>query len=285
MLYLVKMNKLYLCKIATRLSVLVASATLVIIAPLMLIGSVYAIARGYNTNDQGLQTGMVVALSLDNNSSAPSVERANQDSGQRVVGIVTTNEESLVTVGSSASKVLVESEGQVDGYVSDINGKVQKGDQLVLSPLKGVLMKGVTGTPGTIVAIAADTVTATSSYPYVDNGKTLKTDIGKIKVNLNHTGVQNNGSSSSDSPLARIGRAVTGKEVGEVRVLIAMIIFIIVLIAEGSILYGAISSAVTALGRNPLARKIIRGELFRVILVALVVLGVGLGAVYGILWV
>lgn len=260
------------------------SICLLLFTLLAVVTTASAIARGYNTTDQGLQTGMVAALSLDT-ATDPAVERASQDSTDRVVGIATTFDSSLVTVGSSTSKVLVENEGQVDGYVSDINGIVKKGDLLVLSPLKGILMKELSGTSAKAVAIAADSPGSPTAYTYTVDGKVINTTIAKIKVNLNHIGVQNNGTTVADSPLARLGRAVVGKEVGEVRVLIAMIIFVIVLIAEGSILYGAISSAVTALGRNPLARKIIRGELFRVVIVAIVVLAVGLGAVYGILWV
>ena len=60
-----------------------------------------------------------------------------------------------------------------------------------------------------------------------------------------------------------------------------MIMFVIVLIAEGGIIYGAISGAITAPGRNPFANKIISGEL--IITMALVVLILGLGGVYAIL--
>src|SRR5262249_13093503 len=150
---------------------------------------------------------------------------------------------------------------------------------LVISPLKGVLMKAGTSTLP-ILAIAAEVPAASQTYTYQDKDQTKTADVSRVKVNLDrhgHTGTL------ADSSLSRLGRALAGKEVGEARVIIAMIIFFIVLIAEGAILYGAISSAIGALGRNPLARKIIRAELFRVIVVAGLVLLVGLGAVYGVL--
>jgi hypothetical protein len=50
-------------------------------------------------------------------------------------------------------------------------------------------------------------------------------------------------------------------------------------------MYGAISSAITALGRNPLARSAIRREMIRILFVAIIVFLIGLGAIYGILWV
>ncbi len=243
--------------------------------------SVLAIARGYTSSDSGLQTGMVVALSLDG-SNGSSVERATQESSNRVVGIVTPGDNSLVTVSSLTAKVLVESEGQTDAYVNDINGPVNKGDLLVLSPLKGILMRA-NDTTGTVIGIAADTATQTSTYSYQDGSQTKDTQIAKIKINLNQQGGGASASQPNDSALAKIGRAIASKEVSEIRVLVALILFVLVLIAEGAIIYGAITSAITALGRNPLGRKIINRELIKVIIIALLVLLVGLAAVYGVL--
>src|SRR5690349_6808758 len=79
-----------------------------------------AIAQGYTTTDTGLETGMVVSLSL-NSASSTAVERATQESSNRVVGIVTTMDTSAISVSSATSKVLVETNGPVSAYVSDIN--------------------------------------------------------------------------------------------------------------------------------------------------------------------
>ncbi len=241
-----------------------------------------AIGRGYTTDDKGLQTGMVAALSTEGSSK---VERASQTNSQRVVGVVTTFDSSSVTVASGTAKVLVETEGEVDAYIGDMGGSVTQGSLLVLSSVKGVLMKAPTGTAGTTIGIAAgDFNTAEhSTYTIDENGKPKDVQIYKLKINLNHQG--NNSGSTENSTLSNIGRAIVGKNVGETRVVVALILFTIVLIAEGGIIYGAISASITALGRNPLARKVIRQEMTRVILVALMVLLFGLGAVYGVLWI
>ncbi len=251
------------------------------ITALFLSQAVFAIARGYTTDDSDLEVGMTAAISVKSSDSS-TVERATQDNGDQVVGIVTTVDNSLVTVSSGKSRVLVEGDGQVDAYVSDINGTIKKGDLLVLSPLKGILMRSG-DTAAVVVGIAASNLDEKQAYGYQDKGETKQTQIGKIKIDLSHKG--SNGIVEPDSSLGRLGRAVVGKPVSDVRVVVALIIFFIVLITEGSILYGAISSAVTALGRNPLARKIIRSELIRVTFIALIVLIIGLGAMYAILWV
>lgn len=246
---------------------------------------VHAIARGYATNDTSLTTGMVAALSESGDSE---VERADQTSGKRIVGVVTTVDASSVTVASESSKVLIESEGDVTAYVSDVAGEIKKGDLLMLSAFKGMLMKGSETSSGTIVGVAAQDSASVGDdeairYAYTEAGSSKSTRIVKLKINLNKQGA-NAGRTVDPSPLSKIGESVTGKQVSDIRVLAALIIFILVLIAEGGIIYGAVTSAVTALGRNPLARKMIRREMFRIILVAIGVLAVGLAAVYGILW-
>ena len=264
------------------LYLLTTSGLAVFISLITVISSVGAIGRGYATDDAALQTGMVVALSTEGSSK---VERATQQNLDRVVGIVTTYDKSSVTVASNTSKVLVESEGEVEAYVSDIAGTVEQGNLLTLSPLKGVLMKAQDNSSDRIIGIAAETVTSeTEGSTYaLEQGDKKETQIVKIKININQLG-SSNASAQDESALAKLGQSIVGKDVGEIRVAVALILFVIVLIAEGGIIYGAVSSSIIALGRNPMARKIIRREMIQVSFVALAVLLAGLGAVYAVLW-
>lgn len=278
MLPMFKMPKYYFNRYLV--AIFIAGATFVFMHSVA-----FSFARGYITDDAGLQGGMVVSLSV-NAGDESRVERATSENSERIVGVVTTFDDSLVTVASKSAGVLVESEGEVEAYVSDVNGSAKKGDLLVLSPFKGILMKA-SENPSAVVGIAAsDLGTAKQqTYSVKDGDNTKNTQIAKIRINLNRQGTSNANPLPPDSSLARLGKAIVGKDVGEIRVVIAMIIFFTVLIAEGGILYGAISSSMTALGRNPLARKVIRREMLRVVIIALVVLMLGLGAIYGILWI
>lgn len=262
---------------------LIVMSLLVLAVGMFASNHVSAIARGYTSSDEGLAAGMVAVLSA---SGGSEVERADQTNLKRIVGIVTTSETSTLTLASSESKVLVESEGEVNAYISDINGTVKKGDALTLSSFKGIMMKSV-GSGGTVLAVAAEdsyeTGVESTEYNYIENGSNKTTKITKIKVNLNKQALS--ASQESDpTTLAKIGESLTGKQVSDIRVFAALIIFILVLIAEGGIIYGAVTSAITALGRNPMARKMIRREMIRVIIIAVGVLFIGLGAVYGVLW-
>jgi hypothetical protein len=250
------------------------------------ISTVAAIARGYTSSDAGLKVGMVAALTSDT-ASEQQVERATQENVRRIVGVATNVDDSLVTVASSNAKVLIETEGEMSAYVSDVGGEVTKGSLLAVSPIKGVLMKVPSDSGLSVVGVASeDMASKTDAISYnLQDGSTKQTvKITKIMINLNRSGGGNTGN-SVDSSLARLGKAIVGKEVSEIRVILALLLFLIVLLAEGAIMYGAISSAITALGRNPLARSAIRREMVRILFVAIVVFFIGLGAIYGILWV
>lgn len=245
--------------------------------------SAQAITRGYGTDDSDLRPGMVVALAGDSKDTLIKVERASLDNQDKIIGVATTVSDSLVTVGSSQAQVFIENEGNVPAYVSDVNGTIKKGDLLTISPLKGILMKA--GETSKVVAISQEDFVSSKASSYkVTGGNNGSVLIEELRVNLDSKG-GNQQLGSQNNTLSRIGQSLTGRQVSDLRVIIALVVFFIVMLSEGAILYGSISSAVKSLGRNPLAGKMIRREMLRVAGIAFVVLLVGLAAVYAMLWV
>jgi hypothetical protein len=244
-----------------------------------------AITRGYNSDDLAIKPGLMVALSENSTPDNPKVERASRDQAERVIGVATTIDDSLVTIASSQQSVYVETSGEVDAYVVNLDGDVKRGDLLALSPIRGILTKATSYYP--VVAIALEDFSREEAITYTiqDGSTTREVLIHRLNVNLDRKAVSGLTLQEKESALARLGRSIIGREVAEIRVVIALVIFFIVLIAEGSIIYGAISSAINSLGRNPLAKTIIKRELIRVLFVALAVLALGVLAIYGILWV
>jgi hypothetical protein len=182
--------------------------------------------------------------------------------------------------------VFVQITGEVDAFVSDINGKAKNGDLLTISPILGVLMKADNSST-TIIGIAVEDFDETNAETrkLTEDGENREVKVVKTRLSLDRKAASNNRSTTADSSLEKLGQAITGRtDVTEVQVIAALIIFLMVLVAEGAIMYGAISSSITSLGRNPMARKIILRELFRVLLITFGVLVVGLAAIYGILW-
>lgn len=264
-----------------------ATGALVVAGVLFLLAhSAAALAQGYATDDAELRPGMVAALSDGSTSEDPKVQRASDGNEDRIIGVVTTPGEGLVTVVSGPDQVYVQTTGEVDAYVSDINGSVEQGDLLTISPLRGILMKAGENT-ATVVGTALESMGDEQADNLEIEGGDVTRDVQlvKLRINLDHRAASNQQAGVTDSSLNRIGRAVTGRNVADVRVLAALAIFVIVLVAEGGIIYGAVSSTITALGRNPMARKIIIKEVVRVLLIAMAVLMMGIIAIYGVLWI
>jgi hypothetical protein len=246
-----------------------------------------ALAKGYATDDGQLQPGMVAALSEDGTADKPKVERASIDDDSKIIGVTTTPDSELVTIASGEEQVYVQTTGEVNAFVSDLSGEVKKGDLLTLSPLRGVLMKADANTSSTILGIALEGFSGktTETKSIQDSNGQRDVKVATLRINIDYKAPTGQGGTLTDSSLRRLGVAVTGRDVGEIRVMAAVIIFLIVLVAEGGIIYGAVSSAITALGRNPMARKIILREMMRVILIAAGVLVLGVAAIYAILWI
>lgn len=244
-----------------------------------------AIANGYATTDSSIQPGMAVSIDITNSTNTPTVVRATNSQDSQPIGVTVNVAENLVTTGAVGQTVYVQSEGEVEAFVSDLNGVPKKGDLLAVSPLRGILVVAA-GTDSIVVGSALEDFVSEGSVAQTvsKDGGSVAVQIDKIRISLDQKSASSN-LNSIDSSLERLGRSVVGKDVGEIRVLIALVIFLIVLIAEGGIIYGAVSSAITSLGRNPMAKQIIVREMIRVIMIAIVVLMVGLAAIYGILWV
>lgn len=259
--------------------------SLIVLIQVLLLGaaSSQAITRGYATDDLSLRPGMTVALSgVTETGKLPKVTRATIENQDKIIGVATTVNESLVTIGSSEAEVYIENEGNVPAFVSDINGPIKKGDLLTISPLQGILMKAVDSSK--IIGIAQEDFidSKATSYKISDSVKDA-TLVEEISVNLDSKG-GNSQNGSQNNALTRVGQSLTGRQISELRMIVALIVFFIVMISEGAILYGSISSAVRSLGRNPLAGKMIRHEMSRVALISIVVLLVGLAAIYAMLW-
>ncbi|MGI9028315.1 MAG: hypothetical protein ACR2FM_05765 [Candidatus Saccharimonadales bacterium] len=268
--------------LSTRRVALAVSVLGLLAAMFMASASAQGFARGYATNDQGLKNGMVVTFSNTSTPDKPYVERATREDIQKVIGVTTTSEDNLLTIASAEQEVYVQNSGVVSVLTSDVNGDIKKGDKLTLSPLKGILMRGDDVNPiiGSAVAdFSKDN--AESQTVSTDSGeKTVL--VNKLEVTIDGGLIENQVGNNS-SALQKIGKSVTGKDVGELQVIIAMVIFLSVLIAEGSIVYGAVSSGIISMGRNPMAQKVVSRELVRVLGIAVVVLFVGLAAVYTVM--
>ncbi len=241
-----------------------------------------ALSEGYVTSDSGLKTGMVVALTDGGTAELKSVKRADYKDANFVVGISTDINSSLIAAVPFSSQVLVATNGQAETYVSDINGDVKRGDRLSLSPLAGILMKNTLPSEGIAGTALADLPSSAQTTDIKDaGGKTMHSKIAKLPVKIEITTPP---ATSSGSWLSQIGRYVTGREVSQIRVLAALLIFSVLLIVEGSLVHSIITNSLSAIGRNPLASSQVRLQALRSFGFALFILMLGGTAITIIMW-
>lgn len=256
-----------------------------VLAIMLLSVTVQAIAltSGYFTNDTQIKTGMTVGLSDESTAERSLIERAKISQPDRIIGVAVRMEDALLTVASTNSQVYVATSGEVQAYVLDLNGDIKQGDSLAISPVRGILMKASETTTGVMGVASEDFITDNADTIEVDNeGSTQTSRLGQIRINIDPR-VARGVPVEGQSYFERLGRSFTNQDVTEVQILAAFVIFLVLLVVEGGLMYGAIASTITALGRNPYSKKLIYIAFLRSIGLACLVLLLGLGAMFLVL--
>ena len=243
-----------------------------------------ATAQGFITNDTGLSVGMAASLSTASTPSKQLIERSNLTNMNKFVGIVTTKNSSSLTITDDSATAYVATLGEVKVFATDINGSIKRGDVLTISPLKGIVMKSsdnVSDILGTALedypTTGQQTVQVTTASK---NQETAHINLVDINLNPHNLGTTNN---PNKSFLEVLGQAITGKPINNWQVAAAIIIFFVLIIVEGSILYGAVHSSIIAIGRNPLARKSVFRQLLQASIVVIIILAFGTATIYAVL--
>jgi hypothetical protein len=244
-----------------------------------------SIAQGYTTSDSDLVVGMGASLSQESSSGKTEVERSSQANKGKFVGIVTTKEASLVTLTTQVSNLFVATQGEATAYVTDVNGAISKGDYIVVSPLKGVLMKA-NSDESSVVGTALenfDVGGANSQEITKNDGSRQTIKVGLVKIDVNPRTLTSGKSSKNQTFLQQLGQSLAGKQINDWQVITALVIFLLLLVVEGSLMYGAIHSAIISVGRNPLSRSGVYKQLAQVLATAVAVLAIGIIVIFGVL--
>lgn len=241
-------------------------------------------AQGYKSA-QTIRDGLAVALTEEQTAEgAKTVELASASSTSRFIGITVKQADATTATTTPDSNVFVVGEGEVKAVVSDVNGTVKKGDNLVLSPLKGVLIKASAEETNAVAVALEDQNDENSTTEKVNNrgNSEYETKVSTILIDVKPKAIAP--TTQRNSFLILFGESLTGKEVSALQVILAFIIFLLILIIEGSIIYGSIYSSIIALGRNPLSKSAVYKDLVQVTILALAILAAGIVAIYFILW-
>ena len=189
--------------------------------------------------------------------------------------------------GGLENETFVAVSGTYNVLVSTQAGAIANGDYVTLSSINGIAMKAGTeektvfgraaaGFDGKGVTVGATEVKDTS-------GKVIQTvKLGLIPVTIDIRSNPNEQSTTVNvpEPLQRIGQAIAEKEVSPVRIYLSLGITIVSLVAAIAVLYSGVRSGVISIGRNPMSKKSIFRALFEIILTCILILIIGLFAVY-----
>ena len=265
----------------TRVRVAAVTGGLVAFLLLVSSGTALAAVQGYSVQDKTITTGMAVAL-----NASGGVQKSSLSQADKTLGVVVNAQDNTVAVSGVGQQVYVATTGTSAVFVSDVNGAVHKGDLLGPSPIDGVLMRADNGAKG-VLGVAMTDFPKTQTQPVTINkatGGTTVVKVANLRLNMDVRFAANN-SPNTESFLQRIGEAVVHHQVSNAQTIVALAIMVLLIIVVGSTVYGAISSSIISLGRNPLAKKSIFQGLGQISGLVVLVIGLGVAAVYLVLWI
>ena len=271
-------------RIVLRLAVIVVAASAVVLpvaAQTYGGGSV----QGY-ASDTPLDNGTIVQLT---GKDANRVKIAKQAELQNMFGVVVDRNALSVTLSSEAleNETFVAASGTYNVLVSTQGGPIVSGDYVTLSSVNGVGMKAGT---------EEKTVFGRANGPFDGKGVTLGTTVlkdtegntnktvtlGSIPVTIDIKKNPNEKSTEVQVPdfLKRIGQAIAEKEVSPIRIYLSLGITAVSIIAAIAIVYAGVRNSIISIGRNPMSKKSVFRALLEIILTSILILIIGLFAVY-----
>lgn len=235
--------------------------------------------------DAPIDYGTIVQLAGEKSNR---VSVATQKQLQNMFGVVVDRNQQPITLSSEnlENEVFVAVSGTYNVLVSTQGGAIASGDYVTLSAVNGVAMKADT---------EVETVFGRANKPFDgkgvvlgqttlkdDAGKTTQVQLGSIPVTIDIKRNPNIRTTEANLPefLMRVGQQIAEKEVSPVRVYLSIGITFISLVAAIAVLYSGVRSGMISIGRNPMSKKSIFRALLEIILTSLLILIIGLFAVY-----
>jgi hypothetical protein len=243
-----------------------------------------AAVQGY-ASDKRLQVGTIVALS---GSGASKVEAATSSKASSMYGATVDGNSLSLTVSSSAlqNEAYVATSGTYKLLVSTQNGPIKAGDYITVSSIDGVGMQAQPQQTVVFGRAASDfdgkTNVVANATLKVNGGSNQAVSLGIIPVAIDIRHNPNQISTKADVPkvLQRLGQAIADKPVGPLRIYLSIAITGISVVSAIVLLYGGVRNSIISIGRNPLSKKAIFRALIEIVLTSIIVLIIGLFAVY-----
>ncbi len=227
-------------------------------------------SSGYQS-EASVSAGMAVSIVSEQNKTVEPTHRGNLSN---VLGVVINGSDSLFAVTSQESDVQVATQGVTEMLVTDTNGAIQEGDYITASEVNGIGMRA-DDDHSIVIARAREDFGSVEARTIQTAGEESRTiSVVRIPAVIQIGGNPN--AKQTDSPLPGFlqstANTLAGQPVSPARVIIALVVVAGGLVGSMVLLYGAVSNTIISIGRNPLSDKSIYAGLFRMVLIALVII-------------
>lgn len=269
------------------LSIILVSTSLIALSLAPIVRAEYGggSVQGYAA-DAALDSGTIVQLTGENSNR---VKIAVQAELQNMFGVTVDRHQLPVVLSNSSieNETFVAVSGTYTVLVSTQNGPIAAGDYVTLSSINGVAMKA--GTEESTVFGRANAAfdgkginLSKTTLKDVDGNVNQSVVLGSVPVTIDIRSNPNEKSTKVQVPefLERLGQAVAEKEVSPIRIYLSLGITAISIFAAIAIVYSGVRNSVISIGRNPMSKKSIFRALLEIILTSILILIIGLFAVY-----
>ena len=256
-----------------------------VVAPVSAESTQNGSVRGYGA-ETPLDVGTIVQLT---GKDADTVKLATQKELQNMFGVVVDRKRLPLVLSNENIKneTYVAVSGTYNVLVSTQGGAIAVGDFVTLSAVNGVAMKAGTEEKTVFGRAGAafdgkGTVLGKTTLKDESGGDARTVELGSIPVTIDIKRNPNDKSTKAQVPdfLERIGEAIAEKEVSPIRIYISLGITAVSLVAAIIVLYSGVRNGIISIGRNPMSKRSIFRALIEVIFTCLLILVIGLFAVY-----
>jgi hypothetical protein len=248
-----------------RLLVIGAGTALVALSLAPASASSANISHAYHATGH-ITDGSIVSLDLQRSNY---IQPANTTNGSRLVGVTVASNDSLLAVDASSDTVQVATSGIANTLVSTLDGDINVGDQIVISPFSGIGMKAEPGLQVIGLAQTAfngQSTGATTQQVTNKNGQTTKVEVGFVQVSIAIGGTNTSAGVTGLNKLQQIVKSLTGHTIPTVRIVLSSIVALVALLGLSVLIYSSIYSSIISIGRNPLAKN----PVFRTLAIVLI---------------
>jgi hypothetical protein len=239
------------------------------------------ISHSYRSN-VSIPNGSIVSLDP---SKTNFVELASTNNGKYLTGVALNTNDSLLAEDSTVNTDQVATSGNVNTLVSTINGNINVGDSIAVSPFNGVGMEGNLGSR--LIGLAetsfnSKTSGATEQMVKDKQGQSRDIWVGYVRLSI-AIGTESTVGGKQINSLQRAVKDFSGRTVPTLRIVTSMSIALVALIGLVTLIYASIYGSIISIGRNPLAKHSVFRTLGGVIFMTLIVAGIAGAAIFFLL--